>query len=198
MIGRPVLALGATTLALAAVVPTVGADPAASRVIDRTFLCETGYLGGIYQVEIDAGYFTREGSRRDEASASVRSNLVPDFALAWANAREILVNRNRCASTSLKLASSSKGLRGGVVGQLGTKFRCETPRRALVRIRGVFQSPTTLRATTANTIRALRAVGDVKEAAIAIGTQTGRPIAYMNLSNTSKAHLYTSRSCEEG
>jgi hypothetical protein len=47
----------------------------ATNVIDRTFSCEAGYVGGLHQVTIHSAYRPRPGSSKLRASSSVTQNM---------------------------------------------------------------------------------------------------------------------------
>jgi len=165
-------------------------------VIDRTFLCETGFLGGLYQLEVQAYYSTRQGSQKREVFAGSSTNLA-DGSLGGINPKEIYVSRVHCKGIERQASLAKRGLRAASVGQLGREFDCETPRRVLIRIRGVFAKPTALRAVSPFGSPLLRASGEVKDAVMAIATPAGRPIAHVTVASTQKARLYTSTNCKE-
>jgi hypothetical protein len=191
-----VIVLVGVALALCLLMAPVGsAEPAASRVIDRTFACETGFLGGIYQARVESHWFVPEGSRRRAAFASVTTNLKDGF-VGGISAQSIYANRLYCKAATAKLPLTTKGLRGGAFDPLGAEHWCDTPRRVLFRIRGEFLKPTTLRTASPFGYPQLQARGNTKQTQLAIGTQNGKPIAYMSIAG-SKAQLYTSTLCRE-
>jgi len=173
----------------------VGAEPRASRIVDRTFSCEAGFVGGLYQVTLGTTFTTRPGSSRLRASSYVQQNMFE--SLASLDSDGLTVHRGLCAAANKTVALTTKGLRGGTVSQLGARTTCETPHRVLLRVRAVFERPVTTRITRRFGFPQLGASGDVVRAAMAIGTLTGRTIAYASVTGTEKARLFTLRTCEE-
>jgi hypothetical protein len=171
------------------------APPEASRVIDRTFACTTGYVGGIHQLEVDAYYGTGQGSQRSKVFANVATDLSDGF-LGGIDTKEVFVNPRHCKVTG-RVTLTSRRLRTAPLGPSGARVVCDTPRTVLVRIRGEFTKPTSLRTATAFGRPRLQASGDVTSAAITIATKTGRPIASVTVESTQKARLSTTTNCRE-
>jgi hypothetical protein len=97
-----------------------------------------------------------------------------------------------CKSSSARVRLSTKGLSGGAADPYGGGYRCMTRKRVLVRIQGVFRSPTTLRR---NRFRQLWTREHVERGALAVTTMTGKPLAYMSVSESLKARIFTAPSC---
>ncbi len=167
----------------------------ASRLVDRTFACETGYLGGIYQATVESYWFVPPKAERGIPSATVVTNLTNGF-LGGISSTSIYVNRLHCKSTSARLPLTTKGLRGGTFSPLATEHDCNTPRRVLLRLRGDFVKPTTLRTASPFGYPQLRALGATKQAELAVATLKGKPIAYASIAGA-KARLFTSTDCQE-
>ncbi|MBA2461018.1 MAG: hypothetical protein H0V45_04505 [Actinobacteria bacterium] len=95
-----------------------------------------------------------------------------------------------CApASSRRVPLSPRGLSGGVASQLSDEYECPAPRRVYLRIRGVFRSPASLRLDR----RFLYHNTEVplKEAAIAVKSESGKPLAFVAVSESGKAaHLY--------
>jgi hypothetical protein len=179
----------------AAFLSAANARPDASRVIDRTFVCATGYLGGIYQLEVDAYFAARQGSQKREVFANVATNL-PDGFLGGVDAKEVFVNPRHCNAVE-RVRPTTGHLHTVAVDPLGVQVECDTPRTVVVRIRGEFAKPTSLRTAQAFGRPRLRASGAVEEAAITIATRAGRTIASVTVASTQKARLSTSTNCRE-
>ena len=179
-----------------AFLPEANARPEASRVIERTFACTTGYVGGIYQLEVDTYYGTREGSQKRDVFANVATDLSDGF-LGGIDTKEVFVNPRHCKVAD-PVTLTTRRLRTSAVGPGGARVVCDTPRTVLVRIRGEFAKPTSLRTATAFGRPRLQASGKVKSAAITIATKTGKPIASVTVESTQKARLYTWTNCREG
>ena len=105
----------------------VGAASGSSRVLDRTFSCATGYLGGIYQVRIATDWSAPQGSQKLEPSASASTNLEHGF-LGDIGRVSMDVNRVNCQATSQKVPLTTTGLSGGAFSRLPTEYACETSR----------------------------------------------------------------------
>lgn len=193
MIGRSLVGVAALCAAL---VPTAAAGPAPSRTIDSTFSCETGYLGGVYQATVNTYRYVPPQASRRIPGANVGTNLTNGF-LAGVSSNSIHVNRLYCKVTGAKAPLTTKGLRGGAFSSLPTEFDCFTPRRVLLRIRGDFVKPTTLRAAKPFGYPQLQALGATKRAELAMATLAGRPIAYASIAGAKTTRLFTSTDCQE-
>ena len=172
-----------------------GARPEASRIVDRTFLCESGFLGGLYQLDVNSQYSARQGASELAVYSSITRDMY-ESPLGGMSSSGIVIHRERCVPMKEALKLSTTGMRGGVVPPLGATSTCETPRRVLLRMRAVFERPVTLQ-TSRRFGFPLIAEGSVKEAALAIGTRAGKAIAYLSVAGTERARLFTVRTCEE-
>jgi len=173
--------------------PPARAESTASRIVDRTFACETGYLGGIYQATVQSYWSVPPQVTRRTPSATVVTNLTDGF-LGGISSSSIYVTRLHCKATSAKLPLTTKGLRGGSFSPLGTEYKCYTSRRVLLRIRGEFVKPTALRAASRSQLQAL---GATTRAELAVATLAGKPIAYASIAGAKKTRLFTSSDCQE-
>lgn len=191
MIVRAAVALALCLL----VVPVGSAQPAASRVIDRTFSCAAGFVGGLHQVTLGTTFTTRSGTSALKASSYVQQNMFE--SLGSLDSDGVTVHRGLCAVAKKTVALTTKGLRGGTVSQLGARTTCETPRRILLRVRAVFERPVTTRTTRQFGFPQFGASGELEQAAMVVGTLTGRTIAYLSVTGTEKARLFTLRTCKE-
>lgn len=168
----------------------------ASRIVDRTFLCESGFLGGLYQLDVHSQYAVQQGSSELTVYSSITRNMY-ESPLGGMSSSGVAIHRERCVPTKVALKLSTKGMRGGVVPPLGSTATCETPRRVLLRVRAVFEEPVTPRTSERFGFPQLVAEGSVKKAALAIGTRSGKAIAYLSVTGTERAGLFTVRACEE-
>jgi hypothetical protein len=196
MIARVLALVVGVVAACAACLPSAGAESTASRIVDRTFACETGYLGGIYQATVQSYWSVPPQVKRRTPSATVVTNLTDGF-LGGISSSSVYVTRLHCKATSAELSLTTKGLRGGSFSALGTEYKCYTPRRVLLRIRGEFMKPTTLRASSRFGFPQLQALGATTSAELAVATLAGKPIAYASIAGTKTTRLFTSSDCQE-
>ena len=214
-------------VALAAVVlvahPTANAEPAASRIVDRTLLCATTPLGGVREVEVRAHSGIREGRSSWKqlpfavvSSGAVGSRLtalenslawitagVPSgtttmdtgFNLSWPHTSGTLaLNRRSCRATATRIPLTSSGLQGGPAGVFGDDYDCSATRRVLVRVRAVLRSPSQLHGAG----RFVATVTPVREARLALRTGSGKPLVYAHVLESGKSLLHTAPSCLPG
>jgi hypothetical protein len=193
---RLALVLGVGALTCSILVAAAAADPRAARVIDRTFSCEAGYLGGVYQATVESYWYVPPHAERRIPSGTVATNLTNGF-LGGISLRSMSVNRLHCTPTRARLPLTTKGMRGGPFSPLPTEYDCYTPRRVLLRIRGDFVKPTTLRTVSPFGYPQLQAQGPAKQTALAVGTLAGKLIAYASIAGAKKARLFTSSNCQE-
>jgi hypothetical protein len=110
----------------------------------------------------------------------------------------VVVHRRLCSPARRTVKLTTKGMRGGAVPPLGAAATCETQRRVLLRIRAVFERPVTPQTVSHFGFPQFSAVGDLETAALAIGTPTGKTIAYLGVTGTDRARFFAVRTCEEG
>jgi len=191
---RAVAAVIASVFACALVPAGAAANDRASRVVDRTFSCEAGYLGGVYQVDVESAWDVDAQDRR-RPSATLTTNL-DNGVLASTASDAVLVNLSHCKGVRQKLPLTTKGLAGGATA-LGEHVACFTPRRVLLRLHAEYVQPVTSRVISPFGYRELTASGVVTRAEIAIGTLSGRPIAYASTTGTTKDRLFAKPDCRE-
>jgi hypothetical protein len=215
------LALSTALAALAASVasPPAGAEPAASRVVDRTLLCATRQNGGVHEIEAESFSGVRRGSTAWHRLpfAAITTGEVTSQAnsmqnsLAWITSGHpdtqtqlgeffypvratvfgtLAVNRRLCRAAK-RIPLSSKGLRGGVAGQIGDSFDCGTGRRVLVRVRAVLESEAALRPHDAFLFTTVT----VKEARIVVRTQKGKALALVSTAESGRSRILTGKGC---
>jgi hypothetical protein len=164
-----------------------------ARVIDRTLLCSIAMRGGIRLLEISASAATATGT----AHFGVSTNWTPDAGLVSVSTESLSLNPTRCTKARLRVALTTEKLEGGLVGPSEREFECESPSRVLVRLRAVFRSRAVLETHRDFGYPELRAGGQVKEAALAIRTQAGRPLAFASVHESGRARLFGARGCIE-
>lgn len=162
----------------------------ASRIVDRTVLCEVGSQGGVYVATLRAASAIRATGK--VANVALRTRLVPNWRLVYIGATEVLLSP-ACRRSTARVALTSRGLSGGVADRFGDESDCWTPRRVLIRVRAVFRSPVTLRLGSPYRFPELFARGKVKEASLAMRTPAGKPLAFATVSETGRARLFTAR-----
>lgn len=213
--GAAVAAVAAVSLQVSA-----GAQPSASRIVDRTFVCSTRSNGGVYEIEAKAYSGVREGSARwarlpfaviSTGSAGSAATVL-DNSLAWITAGRpssttllgdypfpvraalygtLAVNRSTCRASARQVPLGSGGLEGGTAGRLGDAFDCTSPRTVLVRVRAVLTSPGTLKGHDIF----LLTTSPVREAAVAVRTESGKPLVYAQVLQSGKTRLFTAKGC---
>lgn len=192
-----------TALACAAALAGAGSgSSASSRIVDRTLVC-TIVQGNPREVTVQAQSGTREGSSRwhIRPSASFDDPKSYPGASAWLSAgwppldADALTYSPTCRPSSARVPLSSRGLTGGIASPTADRYDCVVPKKILVRLRGVFRSPTSLRLTTRARQRYWVARGAMIEGSLAVRTQTGRPTALATVASTGKAQILVSDAC---
>jgi hypothetical protein len=208
----PVL-VTAVLVALAVVVPALEhgqAAPAASRVIDRTVVCQMpgeGFPDVTRFITVSAAERPPAVSVANgpsfESRAAVRtraSGRVPTGAAS--------LNREACVLTAKRVTVSARGLTaapvrfvrvGGRRTALPRSYRCDVPTEVLVRVRARFARPTGWRLRPRHpTIPGpaiIEAKGTVETGSLMVATLAGVPVAYATVNNgRSKAALFVKRS----
>lgn len=212
----------AAVVAFLAAIASAAPMQSAGSVIDRTYSCASGFVGGLRQVEARAHSGSRVRSEWRKLPYAViasggltRSDVVgpPENSVAWIaagkpslgttldderrsfNARvggTIGVNRDLCTPVSTRLPLTRRSLVGGAVGNRIAAFDCEVPRRMLVRVRAVVDGGTALR-ERGQVFRGTSAPASV--ARLSIATPAGRVVAYADVFDSGKARLFTARAC---
>jgi len=200
------ITLGVALLAIAAFQASADAQPEASRVLDRTVLCSTSTSGGLYEVEARAHAGIHETPSRWKqlpfavaSTGSIGSRLLAlSDSLAWITAGSpsaattIDVEfRMTEARSSKTIPLSAQGLRGSAASPFEDEFDCAVPRRVLVRVRATLEAPAELRLSRGF----LRTSVPAKEAALAVRTQSGKPLMYATVSQSGMSRLFTGPTC---
>ena len=199
-------------------------DTAALAVIDRTYVCNTSILGGIYELRSRAHSGVRSGSgwaKLPWAGASSGGWAGPLTGLPNAPGNTLAWITAGAPSTSTTVGADGEVfpvLGGGTIGVNSSMCRPSTAKVAL--------SPTGLRGGAATTVvvaldcaaprrllvrfrasvegsSALRerarlflaTNARVREAKLAVRTLTGKLLAYADVSDSGKARLFTAKGC---
>jgi hypothetical protein len=168
---------------------------AATRLIDRTVVCQMPRIG--YP---DGPQFMTVGALSERPALMGASN-GPNFEVRVSlstgpTAREptgsVAVNRRDCIDTSVRVPLSAKGLRGGPASRLGSSFRCDVPTRVLMRVHATFRRPTTWRRDP-QTSFLTRARGQITTGYLTVAAIRDRkPLAYAEVNGaTGKARILT-------
>lgn len=187
--------LSLLTLICSALASSAAADTSGSHTVDRTYVCATGYLGGIYQAQLELFGRVHDPVAGDR-EAYGELTTTPTWRLAGLGESWVEFSPPHCNPMTSRGVLTERGLRGGRVGGLGRTVNCQTPARAVVRIRGVFTRPTALRPYRILDQTYSRAESPATLTAIGLSTAKGRPIAVARIQN-GKAFLFTSANCEE-
>jgi hypothetical protein len=177
-----------------------------ARIIDRTLRCSTLNVVGSRWITVTArapvrGQKTFEG---DEFLSSA------DVSTGYSNGTEFLAGvrggapgpsydmtfwfrDGLCKSSVARVRLSTQGLSGGAADPFGVSYRCMTRKLVLVRIQGVFRSSTSLRRNRRT--RQFQTRAHVERGALAITTTTGKPLAYLSVSESRRARIFTAPSC---
>jgi hypothetical protein len=187
----PVMLAGIAAVLLA---PAHAGDRA-SRVVDSTYSCAAGFVGGLHQVTVRSSYSATPGAARLRVSSSIATNIYE--SLGSLSADGFTLHRGLCVPAKATVKLTTKGMRGGAVPPLGAEATCETPRRLLLRVRAVFKRPVTPQTSRQFGFPQLVATGQLENAAFAVGTPAGRTVAYLSVAGTEKARFFTVRTCKE-
>lgn len=104
--------------------------------------------------------------------------------------------RRACTASRASVPLSPRGLEGFPADYFGDEVVCAAPAKVLVRIRAVFAQPAALRLDRARgELRTQKASGAIREAAVAVRTTSGRPLAYASASAAGTARLFTAPRC---
>jgi hypothetical protein len=207
-------ALGSAAVVALGPLPTAGAEPASSRIVDRTLSCAVGARAGVRSVTVHARTGLRDLDDRSKwkqlASLSLRDSYSSFASVAAGNPvadlapgvparpeRVTMAVAPTCRAAE-RIPLSAKRLSRASASQLGDTYDCLAGMRVLVRVRGVFRSPTSLRLRRFVYGRtSLVAVGTVRHGYVAVRSAAGKPLAYAEVLESGKARVFTARSCVE-
>jgi hypothetical protein len=175
--------------------PSSGAQRA-SRIIDRTVLCEAGITGGVRKIDLHASSAARGGR---SAYVEARTSVTPTWRLVGLgrelDGRGSMELSPDCRRLRARVPLNSRGLAGGLASNIGDAHDCWTPRWLVIRARAVFRSPTALRPSRPWGFPTLFARGNVTAAYLAILTRAGKRIAFAAMNESGKAHVFMSDRC---
>lgn len=210
---RPLVACFLLGTTLAVLVGRSAHDASAStratRVVDRTLLCRTGYSGGARLVLLNARSAARRGDRLDWlASAFVatpgnplsRQNSQPTLAgvsAGWPPPPQFAsgglgYDNSRCGPARKAVRLSPRGLSGGVADAFGEDLRCIVGKSVLVRVRATFRQAVGEEPNKAGDY--MSALGRVELGQLAVSTPKGKPLVYADVADGGRARLFT-RGC---
>ena len=198
-------AIAAAALAAALAAAATGSarvDATVTRLVDRTYACDTEDFGGGYRRgDLDANPRLPNGAPagvrftagREEGAAAVGALADGGFGQ---RAGGVYVTTGRCRLTRLRVALSPAGLEGGATA-LGTSYECELPRRVVVRIRAVLRSVGRWHPIEGSGGAAAGVQVDVREAALAVRTLASpKPFAFASFDARRRAYA-SARVCTE-
>jgi len=103
----------------------------------------------------------------------------------------LAINGRLCRSTKAPVTLGVQGLQARALGPFEENFTCATPRRVVLRVRAVLDSPAVLRSYRTFA----RTTIPVRQGQLAVQTESGKRLAYAEVSESGKARLFTARSC---
>jgi hypothetical protein len=143
----------------------------ASRIIDRTLLCETALRAGVRGLDVKAIGALRQGPNAHGAGIDVFSPWAPDAYLAGISEGALTLNHKRCKPAKARVRLHGRGLDGGPLGSFEDAYDCTPPRFVLLRLRASFRARVSLRTTVWDDqapFPVMRARGRVREGYIAM------------------------------
>jgi hypothetical protein len=182
-----------------------------SRTIDRTLVCTVPVHAGIRELKISANTGVRDQSEGSKWFQIPRVGLGTGEAISGgiaavaAGSRATVVDtaptvltgviyhRDLCRPSRARVQLSSRGLGGGPASQLGDRYECVAPKQLLVRVRGEFSDPTSLRPRSGSSI--VVASGTLKRGYLTAQTLSGRRLVYGSVSDSGKVSLFFVGTC---
>jgi hypothetical protein len=199
--------LAATSVRSAA---DASASTRATRVVDRTLLCRTGYAGGARLLILSARSAVRRGDQLDSLAFAFvatpgnplsRQNTQPTLAgvsAGWPPPPPLTsgglgYDNSRCGPAARKLPLSPRGLTGGVAGAFGDELRCIVGKTVLVRVRATFRQPVVEEPNKAGDY--ISALGRAEKGQVVVSTPKGKTLVYADVADGGRARLFT-RGCQ--
>lgn len=202
----------AVALAAGVLLSTAAASIGATRVVDRTLVCRTGFANGVRSITVTARSAFGEGGKLEWLAAatvatpgaltpSKRNAYLPTLAgltAGWPPPAPLTsggmgFSTKLCGGTRTNVPLAAGGLEGGAASQLGEELKCVTPRKVLVRVRSTFTEP--LVPELDRKARWYGAVARIQTGQLAVRTLTGRPLVHGEVADSGKARVFTARSC---
>jgi hypothetical protein len=196
--------LAAAIGALLAVSVGSGAE-SATRIIDRTVVCQMpgeGFPDSTRFMSVAAS----PRHRRTNSPPQMGASNGPSFEVRVSvrtgpGGRQatgsVVLNREQCSPTTLRVPFSTRGLRGGSTTRFAdNSYRCDVPAQVLMRVRAEFKRPTGFARDPAFTASLIFAKGQIATGYFAVTTLRGRkPLAFASVNDTTgKARLFVASS----
>lgn len=185
----------------------VGAAPG-SRIVDQTIACSMLGVGSPDVVR----FMTASATPFQPASGAPPSLAAGNSGAAGASVGVIVRSRagggsptgqvsitrtsgTRCLQTKLRAPLSTVGLKSGPAEPFGATYTCEVPEKVLIRVRAVFERPTSFSIDPRNRNQMI-AKGRVATATVVVSTVRGlKPIVLGSVNDaTGKARMFVARS----
>lgn len=205
---RPAMVVEERALPLVSSAPVAGS---ATRLVDRTLVCNAGFANGTRSITVSAV----SGNRRDGKLESLghltvttpgnpvptQGNFLPTLAgvsAGWPppppfQSDGIGYEVKHCKPSRAQVRLSSRGLVGGAVDAFLEETKCRTPKTVYVRLRVTFAEPVKLELSKKKDF--VSALGRVRRGEIAVRTPAGRPLAYGEVLDSAKTRLFTAGNC---
>lgn len=103
----------------------------------------------------------------------------------------LAINGRLCRPAKVRIALGPTRLQGGALGPFEDEFTCATARRVVIRVRAVLATPGVLRGFRSFA----RTTIPVREAQLAVQTESGKRLAYGEVFPSGKARLFTAGTC---
>jgi hypothetical protein len=204
------LVLGVALVLGAAVFATQSSEAGqaqGSRVVDRTMRCTVPLRAGLRLVIVSgqSGVRDQDDPSRWFAIASVSASVQgAGLALAQAGTprsertdrvpqvnESFWIHSRACRPVAARISFGPRGLGGGPLNQFNERYKCTTPKRVLLRVRGEFRSPVTLRLRDG----IFSTNEPLVKGQVAMRTERGKPLLYADVVESGKARLFFTGSC---
>jgi len=208
----PALVLAAVAMLAASLSHSPRASPGATRLVDRTLVCNTGFANGVRSITVTARSAFGKGGKLEwlaQATVATPGALIPSKRNAylptlagttagWPPPAPLTsggmgFSTKRCSGTRAKVPLSPRGLSGGAASQLGEELKCVTPKRVLLRTRTTFREPTTPELDRKAGWYGANA--RIERGQVAVRTLAGKPLVYGEVADSGKARLFTAKGC---
>lgn len=213
---RALVLAGATATLAVALAPGGGAEPSASSVVDRTFVCGVKLRAGARKVNPAAWSGFRDGARWSWlpyaevqgpdfrlyafiASGAPIPQLVPGSAVAPFAPRWAGIDASPCNPVATVVPFTRRGLDGDSSSRFAFSggFECTAPSRVLVRVRAEFRTAVSFAQQRIGSSRyyTTTSATPARRATLAMTTIAGKPLVYATVADTGKATLFTAPTC---
>ena len=213
---RALVLAGATAALAVALAPGSGAEPSASSVVDRTFVCGVKLRAGARKVSPAAWSGFRDGARWSWlpyaevqgpdfrlyafiASGSPIPPLVPGSAVAPFAPRWAGIDASPCNPVTTVVPLTRRGLDGDSSSRFAFSggFECAAPSRVLVRVRAEFRTAVSFAQQRIGSSRWYTTTTSTpaRRARLAVATTSGQPLVYTTVPESGKATLFVAKGC---